>query len=209
MAAPISSKVRVVALFVGTALSVAACAEPDKGYPDDPGACSVVTDQSIVEQLGREAVDGPNTAKIGDTDSTRTSTCEWSSIQPPNLGQPASAEITVTVRVSLTEEGDPDPRGSEEKYRSNARSDESSDGRADTVGDQSRNSFTLGPTEPGTPSAGQVATVDFRRANAYVTVEYRAWGSNGFTKAYLRQDAQAQAARNIAREVLNQLGEPR
>ena len=189
MAAPISNKGRVAALFAG--------------------ACSVVTDRSIVEQLGGEAVDGPNTAETGNTDSTHTSTCEWSSIHPPNLGQPASAEITVTVRVSLTEEGDPNPRGSEEKYRANARSDESSDGRADTVGDQSRHSFTPGPAEPGTPSAGQVATVDFRSANAYVTVEYRAWGSDGFTKAFPRPDAQAQAARNIAREVRNQLGEPR
>lgn len=212
MAAMSSRRARSVCIAVfcaGTALTVSSCSQPVKGYPEDPGACSLVTDQSIVDQLGREAVDGPNTAKTEDTDATHASKREWESLHPPNLGDPANGKITVTIRVSLTDDGDPDPGGSEEKYQMNARDDESPDSPADIVGEQSRHSFTPGPTEPGMPSAGQVATIDFRRANAYVTVEYRAWGSAGLNKVYLPQDAQAQATRNIAREVSDSLGEPR
>lgn len=169
----------------------------------------MLKDQSVVEQLGPEAVDGPNTAKTEDTANTHSSTCEWESLHPPNLGPPANGKITVSIRVSLDENGAPDPRAAEEKFRMDARGTESADSPADSVGDQSRNAFEPGPTQPGVPSAGQVATIDFVRANAYVTVEFRAWGSAGLSKAYLPQDAQAEATRRLANEVSDKLGEPR
>ncbi|MCI2419496.1 hypothetical protein MOQ72_18800 [Saccharopolyspora sp. K220] len=200
--------IRFGVLFAGMAVLLASCSPPAKGYREDPGACSLLPEHSIVEQLGPEAVQFPNTAKTGDTDTTRSSTCEWESFHPPRWGSPpANALIRVTVLVSVSEDGDPDIHGAEDGYRTKRHADDVSDEPSDVIGDESRHGFRPGRPDPA--SGSQVATVDFRRANAHITVEYRGWGSRGFSNDYLPQAEHEATTRNLARQAAANLGEPR
>ncbi|MBB5159068.1 hypothetical protein [Saccharopolyspora phatthalungensis] len=200
--------IRFGVLFAGMTVFLASCSQPAKGYREDPGACSLLPEHIIVEQLGPEAVQFPNTAKTGDTDTTRSSTCEWESFHPPRWGSPpANALIRVTVRVSVSEDGDPDIRAAEDGYRIKGRAGQVPDKPPDVIGDESRHGFRPGRPEPA--SGSQVATVDFRCANAHVTVEYRGWGSRGFSNDYSPQAEHEMATRDLARQVTAKLGEPR
>ncbi|GAA4884755.1 hypothetical protein [Saccharopolyspora cebuensis] len=197
---------RFGALWVGLLVATASCSQPESGYREDPGACSVVSERSIVEQLGQEAVQFPNTAETNDTDTTRSSKCEWESFHSPNWGNPAQAKITVTIRVSVTEDGDPNVRAAEGSYQMSGRPGEIADSPPMVIGDVSRHSFEPGRDQgPGS----QVATVDFRRANAHVTVEYRGWGDRDFSNHFLPREQHEAATRDIAQQVHAELGEPK
>lgn len=189
---------------VGATLAVAAsCAQPVQGYRNDPGACSVLSDASIVEQLGPEAVAMPNTADAGGGDDRRWSRCEWESFHPPRWGDFGNASIEVTVQVSTTEDGEPDVETARERFRYSELPGEVPDSPPNVIGDASRHKFL--PSEIGS----QRVKVDVLRANAHITVEYLGWGSGGdSTRYYLPRELQERPTRDMAREVLHQLGPP-
>lgn len=205
-AAPVRG-IGVGVLCWGMTVVIVSCSQPAaKGYYYLPGACSVVQEPSIVKQLGPEAVDFPNTAKVEYMDTLRSGKCEWESFHPPNWGSPANAQISVIIRVRVTEDGDPDVLEAEDRYRGSTRPGEVPDSPPNVIGDVSRHSFEPGVVGP--TSGSQVATVDFRRANAHVTVEYRGWGDRDFTDYYIPRGAHEAAARDMARQVAASLGEP-
>ena len=193
---------RLGALLVGAAASVAACSQPVAGYREDPGACTVVSDRSIAQQLGPEAVVGPNTAKVSHTDSQSSSKCEWESFHPPGWGSPANAKIIVLVRLKLTEDGAPDMAAAQSSYRTE-NEDSTADAPPDVIGEFSKHKF-----EPGKPGDHQVTEIDFRRANAHVTVTYQGWGDKAMRDYFIPRDVQKAAARDFARQALAALGEP-
>lgn len=188
---------------VGVTLAVAAsCAQPVQGYRNDPGACSVLSDASIVEQLGPEAVAKPNPPDGGGADDGQWSRCEWESFHPPRWGDFGNASIEVTVQISTTEDGEPDVETGRMSYQGTALPGEIPDAPPDVIGDASRTKFH--PSDGGSQSV----KIDILRANAHITVEYLGWGDRDYTRYYLPRELQEQPTRDMAREVLNQLGEP-
>lgn len=193
-----------ISLTVGTLMMVASCAQPVKGFREDPGACSVVSDPSVVKQLGEEAFDVPATADVSHTDSQQSSKCEWTSIHPPGWGTPAEARLSVTVRVELTEDGEPNPAGAQYSYQTNKVDKGITDAPPNVIGELSSRWI-----QQGTRDHTQVITIDFVRANAHVTVEYRGWGNEGLKPHFIPLEAQQGATLDFAHQAAAALGEPR
>ncbi|MBE9376525.1 hypothetical protein IQ251_18905 [Saccharopolyspora sp. HNM0983] len=194
--------IRAGVLCLGLVVVASGCAPPAQGYRDEPGACSVLSDASVVEQLGPEAVDIPNTADVEDGDESRSSTCEWESLHPPHWGSPATAWIKVTTHVSITDNREPDPETARERYRYSGLAGETPDAPPDVIGDASRQRF-----RPGDGGL-QIVEVDALRANARITVEYSGGGNRDFVPYSIPREQHERATRDMARDVLRGLGPP-
>ncbi|MEV4729030.1 hypothetical protein [Saccharopolyspora sp. NPDC049426] len=158
----------------------------------------------MVTQLGEEALQFPPTADVSHTDSQQSSKCEWESNHPPGWGSPANATISVLVRLKVNEDGDPDIAAAQGSYQANNSQAAQPDTPPTVIGDSSKRSI-----RPGSKGNSQVVTIDFLRANAHVTVEYRGWGSQGFNAQFIPLEAQQEATLDFAQQTLARLGEPK
>ncbi|WP_406689625.1 hypothetical protein REH65_26770 [Saccharopolyspora sp. ID03-671] len=118
-------------------------------------------------------------------------------------GSPAKAEISVIVRMKLTD-AEPDLTAAQDSYQLNSELGSIPDSLPNVLGAASNRSF-----RPGSADNSQVATIDFIRANAHVTVRYEGWGSHGFGPQFIPPDAQQAATYDFAGQVAEILGTPK
>lgn len=124
-------------------------------------------------------------------------------VEPPaGLDSPANAEISVIVRLKLTD-AEPDLTAARDSYQLDSERGSTPGSPPNLLGDASRRSF-----RPGSTDNSQVATIDFIRANAHVTVRYEGWGSCGFDPQFIAPDAQKNATLDFAEQVADNLGPP-
>ncbi|SFT06874.1 hypothetical protein [Saccharopolyspora flava] len=106
------------------------------------------------------------------------------------------------VRLKLTD-AEPDLSAAQDSYQLNSERGSIPDSPPNVLGDASRRSF-----RPGSDDNSQVATIDFLRANAHVTIRYEGWGNHGFDPQFIPPQAQQAATLDFAQQVAKTLGTP-